>query len=137
MGKIVVGVDGSNSSRNALRWAASEAEKSGDSLQVVMTWYNPYPEMWIPRLGPATDPLGLTRRGLERLVEGTLGKHPAVKVEATAVEGPAASVLVEASKDADLLVVGSRGLGGFAGVLLGSVSLHCVSHASCPVVVVR
>jgi nucleotide-binding universal stress UspA family protein len=137
MGRIVVGVDGSNSSRNALRWAADEAEKSGATLDVVMTWHDPYPEMWIPRLGPTPDPLGLTRTALERVVTGTLGDHPSVKVEQIAAEGHAARVLVEAATGAELLVVGSRGLGGFAGVALGSVSLHCVAHAPCPVVVVR
>lgn len=137
MERIVVGVDGSNSSKNALRWAAREAERVGAALQVVMTWHNPYPDMWIPHSPPGTDPLAVTRRALEHIVKGVLGDHPAIPVEQSAVEGAPARVLVEAAKGADLLVVGSRGLGGFAEVLLGSVSLHCVSHAPCPVVVVR
>jgi len=137
MGRIVVGVDGSNSSREALRWAAREAQQVGADLEVLMTWQNPYPDMWIPSDPPGTDPLALTRSALGRVVEEVLGEHPAIAVQATAVSGPPARVLVEAAEGADLLVVGNRGRGGFAGVLLGSVSLHCVSHAPCPVVVVR
>ena len=102
-----------------------------------MTWQNPFPDMWIPSDPPGTDPLALTRSALGRVVEEVLGEHPAVAVQALAVSGPPARVLVEAAEEADLLVIGSRGRGGFAGVMLGSVSLHCVSHAPCPVVVVR
>jgi len=137
MGRIVVGVDGSNSSRNALRWAAGEAEQTGADLQVVMTWHNPYPDLWIPHDPSGTKPLELIGRTLERIGKEVLGHHPAVKVEASALEGPAARVLIETAKGADLLVVGNRGLSGFVEVLLGSVTLHCVSHAPCPVVVVR
>ena len=137
MGRIVVGVDGSNSSRQALRWAATEAEQTGAELQVVMTWHNPYPDMWIPHDPSGTQPLELIRRALERIVKGVLGDHPAVTVETSAIEGPAARVLVETAKGADLLVVGSRGLSEFVEILLGSVTLHCVAHAPCPVVVVR
>ena len=101
-----------------------------------MTWYNPYPDMWVPHDPPGADPLKLTRRGLEQIVKGVLGDQPAVAVEASAVEGRAARVLVETAKGADLLVIGNRGLGEVGEVLLGSVGLHCVAHASCPVVVV-
>jgi len=66
-----------------------------------------------------------------------LGEHPTVVVETSVAEGSPGRALVEAAKGAELLVVGSRGRGGFAGALFGSVSLHCVSHAPCPVVVVR
>jgi nucleotide-binding universal stress UspA family protein len=135
--RIVVGVDGSNSSRSALRWAASEAERMGATLHVVMTWHNPFPDIWVPHVPPATDPLALTRRALERIVAEVLADHPKLTVEQTATEGAPARVLVEAAEGAELLVVGRRGLGGFAGVMLGSVSLHCVTHAPCPVVVVR
>jgi nucleotide-binding universal stress UspA family protein len=137
MGRIVVGVDGSTQSRNALRWAAKEAQCTGDSLTAVMSWHNPYPEMWIPRLGPTADPMELARRSLDQLVGEVLGKDPVVAVEKVVLEGPPAKVLIEAAHGADLLVVGSRGLGAFTGLVLGSVSLHCVAHAPCPVVVVR
>jgi len=137
MGRIVVGVDGSSSSRNALRWAVGEAEQTGADVQVVMTWHNPYPDLWVPHGPSGTEPLELIRRVLERIVKEVLGDSPAVPVEALALEGPAARVLVETAQGADLLVVGNRGLSGFMEVLLGSVTLHCVSHAPCPVVVVR
>lgn len=137
MGRIVVGVDGSESSKEALRWAADQAHKVGATLQVMMVWQNPTRDMWVIADPPGTDRLGLTRRALERTVHSVLGEHPGVEVDQLAVEGPPARELVAASTDADLLVVGSRGHGGFAGVVLGSVSLHCVSHAACPVVVVR
>ena len=81
--------------------------------------------------------MAVTRRVLQRTVQEVLGEQPEVAVEALAVEGRVAHALVQAAKGADLLVVGNRGRGGFGGVLLGSVSFHCVSHAPCPVVVVR
>lgn len=137
MACIVVGVDGSPPSRRALHWAAREAEHLGATLQAVMTWRNPDPSMWVPHERPATDPLALTRKALARIVEQTLGTDPAVKVEELAVEGPAARTLLDAAEGAEMLVIGNRGLGEFTGMLLGSVSLHCVSHATCPVVVVR
>jgi len=124
-------------SREALRWAAEEVATVGGFLDVVMAWEPVNPEAWIPHDPPGTDRLALTRHAVQRIVKEALGKHPAVRVEARAVEGAAAKVLVSEAKDADLLVVGSRGHGGFAGLLLGSVSLHCVTHAPCPVVVVR
>lgn len=137
MARIVVGVDGSASSKQALRWAADEAQRSGAALQVVMAWDNPYRDMWLPSDPPGTDRLALVKRTVTGLVDEVLGSPPPVAVDATAAEGPPAQVLVRAAGGADLLVVGSRGHGGFAGVLIGSVSLHCVSHAPCPVVVVR
>jgi nucleotide-binding universal stress UspA family protein len=74
---------------------------------------------------------------LQEAVERVRSDHPSVEVETTVVEGQPARVLVDMSADADLLVVGSRGLGGFSGLLLGSVSQQCVHHAHCPVTVVR
>ena len=76
-------------------------------------------------------------RVLREAVERVRSDHPSVAVETTVIEGPPARVLVDMSADADLLVVGSRGLGGFSGLLLGSVSQQCVHHAHCPVTVVR
>jgi len=84
------------------------------------------------------DQLRENAEGLMRqTLNDTLGDHPEVVIGSEVVEGSAARVLLDASKDADLLVVGSRGHGGFAGMLLGSVSQHVVAHASCPVIVVR
>ncbi|MCX4618160.1 universal stress protein [Streptomyces viridodiastaticus] len=77
------------------------------------------------------------REDLTRCVEETLGARPPADVRTEVHYGTPASVLLRAARDASLLVVGSRGLGGFAGLLLGSVAQHCVQHAACPVVVVR
>ena len=74
---------------------------------------------------------------LDRVVDSIVGTDPGVKVERRVLEGGAAGVLVDIAAGADLLVVGSRGRGGFAGLLLGSVAQQCVHHATCPVVVVR
>jgi len=138
MGSIVVGVDGSAQSKSALEWAADEARRRRSTLTVVMVWENPNRDMWIPRIQAGEErPLLLTERALERVVDAVLGPRPGVTVEKVAVEGPPAKVLVERAKDAEMLVVGSRGRGGFGGVVLGSVSLHCASHARCPVVVGR
>ena len=137
MERIVVGVDGSRWSKDALRWAAREAQRSGASLQVVMTSEDLGRDMWIPTSPPGVDRLAPTRRALSRIVRGVLGEHPTVVVETSVAEGPPGHILVKAAKGAELLVVGNRGRGGFAGALFGSVSLHCVSHAPCPVVVVR
>jgi nucleotide-binding universal stress UspA family protein len=82
---------------------------------------------------PRTDALSL----LDELVAGLAGQAAGVEVRTSVEEGHPAEVLIERSKEADLLVVGSRGHGGFAGMLLGSVSHHLVAHASCPVVVLR
>jgi len=138
MARIVVGVDGSASSKQALRWAAEEAARSGATLEPLMAWENPQRYMWIPRVeGGREDPSGHTRRALHQAVTAALGKEPEVEVHEVVVEAPPARALVEAAKGAALLVVGNRGRGGFGGVLLGSVSFHCVSHSPCPVVVVR
>jgi len=134
--RIVVGVDGSAPSRRALAWAAHEARLRGDSLVAVIAWHVPaqlgYPA--VPTF--AFDFEGAARQELAEVLEQELGEDaPAVlpRVE----HGPAAAVLIDASRGADLLVVGSRGHGEFSGMLLGSVSQHCTAHAHCPVVVVR
>ena len=137
MGRIVVGMDGSTSSKEALRWAADEAERRGDVVEAVLAWDNPYRDMWLPSNPAGTDPLAHLRVALDRTVAATVGDHPAVKVETAVVEGHAAQVLVDRARGADLLVVGSRGHGGFAGAFLGSVSINCAAHSPCPVVVVR
>jgi nucleotide-binding universal stress UspA family protein len=137
MGRIVVGIDGSASSKEALRWSADEAERRGDVLHAVLVWDNPYRDMWLPSNPPGTDPLAHFRVALDRTVKAILGEHPAVKVETEVLEGHPAQVLVDRAKGADMLVVGSRGHGGFAGALIGSVSFSCAAHATCPVVIVR
>ncbi|WP_374985813.1 universal stress protein [Streptomyces fradiae] len=133
---IVVGVDGSESSRSALRWAARQAALTGAELRPLQAWQLP-PAYGMPVDYSDVDVAKQTRRSLDQTIEEVVGAHPEVPVDARVVEGHPAAVLVEASRDADLLVVGSHGRGAFAGMLLGSVSGHCVHHASCPVLVVR
>jgi nucleotide-binding universal stress UspA family protein len=141
--KIVVGVDGSEASENALRWAVEEGRLHRARVLVVHAWEVPVLQV---DLVPAPHPdyvalLKEVQDAAEKLVDAMVrkvaGDDPGVAVEGAAIEGPAASVLIDAAADADLLVVASRGHGGFTGLLLGSVSQQCVSHAPCPVLVHR
>jgi nucleotide-binding universal stress UspA family protein len=136
-GRIVVGVDGSPASVLALRWAAGQAAVTGAELDAVMAWMPPSDYA----LGAGySDDVGWeedTAAVLEKTIEEALTGDAAEKVERRVVRGHPAQVLLDASADADLLVVGSRGHGGFTGMLLGSVSQHLVAHAPCPVLVVR
>lgn len=135
---IVVGVDGSECSEDALRWAAHQAEFTGADLHVVCAWDYPtaYGWAWAPGF-TSLDLAAESRKDLEATIEKVLEGRAHRPVTARAERGPAADVLVTASRGADLLVVGSRGRGAFADMLLGSVSLHCAQHADCPVVIVR
>jgi nucleotide-binding universal stress UspA family protein len=141
--QIVVGVDGSDHSRKALLWAYDEAAHHGASLTVVSTWHPPALPMSPPYGSLPPDDYGDQPRMaalalLEQFTAELVPKTPAVDVRTSVEEGKnPAKVLIERSKEADLLVVGSRGHGGFAGMLLGSVTNHVVAHADCPVVVVR
>ena len=136
-GRIVVGVDGSPPSLDALSWAARQAELTGAGLEVVMCWEWPSSLGWAVPVPDDFDPEGDIRRTLDTALTPVRAAHPGVALEGRVVEGHPAPVLVEASKDADLLVVGSRGHGGFVGMVIGSVSEHCALHARCPVLVYR
>lgn len=132
---VVVGVDGSHQSRAALAWAARYARLVGAELRAVIAWeresgFGYYPE----------GERGLeheARRALEHAVERVLGDEHDVDLELEVVRGNPTTVLLEASREAELLVVGDRGYGGFAGLLVGSVGENCLRHASCSVVIVR
>ncbi|HLG67213.1 MAG TPA: universal stress protein [Acidimicrobiales bacterium] len=134
--RIVVGVDGSDASKEALRWAAAQAEATGASLRVVIAWE--FPAAWggVP-LPASYDPEQSARQAAEEVIDEVLGADRRPDVRLDVVESRPAPALIEAARGADLLVVGSRGHGAFTGMLLGSVSQHCVGHAPCPVVVVR
>lgn len=139
---IIAGVDGSDSSRAALNWAYDEAAHHGASLTVVASWEPPTlpmspPYGSLPEKGYETQPKASALAMLDELVAALEERMPAVDVRTSIEEGSPAEVLIERSKECDLVVVGSRGHGGFAGMLLGSVSQHLVAHAHCPVVVVR
>ena len=134
---IVVGVDGSEPSLNALRWAGKQARMTGATLRVLTTWEGATGTGWVPTFPGDYDPQAVARQALDEAVTETLGADPDVAVERIVKEGHAAPVLLAAAKDADLLVVGSHGHGAFAGMLIGSVSEHLVRHAPCAIVVVH
>jgi nucleotide-binding universal stress UspA family protein len=140
---IVVGVDHSEGAKAALRFALDEAELRRTSLRLVHAWQ---PSYVAASFGPGAYPAGgeeiddlraAAQESLEATLRDASPSSPQVDVELHAVEGAAAEVLVDESRGAELLVVGSRGLGGFSGLLLGSVSQQCAHHAACPVVIVR
>lgn len=135
--RIVVGVDGSDSSVRALEWAARQAELTHDVLDVVTTWEWPANFGWSPPFPEDWDPQADTTKILDEILVRLRQAHPDIAVRSRVVEGHPAPVLIEASHGAELLVVGSRGHGEFTGVLLGSAGEHCTTHAYCPVVVVR
>jgi nucleotide-binding universal stress UspA family protein len=138
---IAVGVDGSAESERAVEWALDEARTHGDTLLLVHAWQ-------FPAVGVTTyagDPLPVFGHGdIEKLAAGVLAdvaqaareRQAGVSVDTRLVEGHPGAALVDASDGARLLVVGSRGLGGFKGMLMGSVSSACAHHARCPVVIV-
>ncbi|MFD8705112.1 universal stress protein [Kitasatospora sp. NPDC059648] len=138
--KIVVGVDGSEQSRRALRWAVRQAKLTGAAVRAVIAWEPPF-SGWGGSV-PVAEEGGLgdiARKVLLESIEKAVGSEPPVEITPRVEEGTAAQALLKAAAEDDvaLLVVGSRGLGGFTGALLGSVSQHCVQHAPCPVVIVR
>ena len=141
--RVVVGVDGSETSREALRWAADEAQSRGGELHVVHAWDVGGIGAGVgltPGRRTAAAPEGQRDEAEKLLAEvlaEELGSHPPEHIRSSIGRGSAAGVLLEAAKGATLLVVGSRGLGGFAGLLLGSVSTKMANHAPCPVVIVR
>jgi nucleotide-binding universal stress UspA family protein len=131
--KIVVGIDGSASSIDAFRWAVRQAQATGSVVEAMMAWQ--YPGAVVP--AGADDVEAESRRALDGAIEGALSGAPPVQVTRVVEEGEPAPTLVQRSKDAALLVIGSRGHGAFVGMLIGSVSEYCVTHAHCPVVVLR
>jgi len=134
--RIVVGIDGSECSKEALRWAARQAKFTGAALEVVIGWQYPVFYGWAP--GPQDFDFGAAAgQALTEALDEVFGKDRPARLRTRVVEGHAAQVLVEASAGADLLVVGSRGHSGFVDALLGSVSTYCVHHARCPVTVIR
>jgi nucleotide-binding universal stress UspA family protein len=139
---IVVGVDGSEGGTAALEFAAEDAALRNARLRIVSVWDIPamaYGAGFAPPLGPET--LDLFRERAQKVAEDAAATakqlQPSLDVEALAVQGQPADVLLEHAADAELIVVGRRGLGGFRSLLLGSVSQQVVQHATCPVVVVQ
>jgi nucleotide-binding universal stress UspA family protein len=138
---VVVGVDGSPESVEALRWAAANAAATGATIDAVLSWHFPAAAGVVP---PGVAPQAITdevraslQAALDKALMAVFGTTTPPNVRARITYGHPAVVLVEASDTADLLVVGNRGHGKFTGMLSGSVSMHCVTSAHCPVVVVR
>jgi nucleotide-binding universal stress UspA family protein len=138
---VVVGVDGSAESVAALAWAARYGSASGARVRALLAWHYPGavggpPIEKAPESVHAQTEQQMRATLDEAVAKACPGEAPA-GVETSIVYGHPAQVLIDASKEADLLVVGSRGHGAWHGMLVGSVSIHCVTGASCPVVVVR
>jgi nucleotide-binding universal stress UspA family protein len=134
--RIVVGVDGSDPSKAALAWAVGQAKRTGAVVEVVTTWEFPATYGY-PMTSLEVSWEDLARQVARAAIVQVAGDTPPVPVICQVLEGNAARVLVKESAGADLLVVGSRGHGGFAQALLGSTGQHCVHHATCPVVIIR
>jgi len=138
---VVVGVDGSPASKAALAWAARYAGAIEARLRAVLAWHYPSAAGSPPTgVAPASVTSEVEQSRYEILAKAiatTCGDEPALEVERRVVYGHPAQALIEESQEADLLVVGHTGHGGFKGMLLGSISTHTVTHASCPVTVVR
>jgi nucleotide-binding universal stress UspA family protein len=142
MEKIVVGVDGSDASKDALRWAVEDARARGAEVVALHAYEVPVPA---PDAAPAS-PVDLpalvaevhedAQQLVTKVVDEVVGNSVSVDVAPIAVEDAPAKALLDAARDADLLVVGSHGH-GLSGLFLGSVSLDCAQHAACPVVIVR
>ncbi len=134
--RIVVGVDGSVPSRAALRWAIRQASLVGATVEAVITWEYPAAYGWGMTLVD-TEVAAYAGKALTEAVAQEAGPDCQVTVRERVERGNTAQVLLTAAQGAELLVLGSRGHGGFAGALLGSVGQHCVQHSPCPVVIVR
>jgi nucleotide-binding universal stress UspA family protein len=134
--RIVVGVDGSRHSVEALRWAAYQASALGGRLEAVTAWEYPASFGWAS-VPSDWDPAKDMEKVLQDAVSEAFGSQLPSGLELQVREGGAARVLIEAARGATMLVVGSRGHGGFAGMLLGSVSANVAEHASCPVLIIH
>jgi nucleotide-binding universal stress UspA family protein len=139
--RIVVGVDGSASSLAALRWAVHQAELTGGTVDAVVAWRFPVSVTgfgFAPvAMSDCSDMEQVAKRTLDVAISKIVSPEGGPLVRGLAVRGFPGPVLVGASAGADLLVLGSRGHGGFSGALLGSVGQHCLRHARCPVVIIR
>jgi nucleotide-binding universal stress UspA family protein len=136
-GVIVVGVDGSDASRDAVGWALGQAVLTGSSLRAVASWRWPN---YLTRIPPGVDPAADTAQTLDETVDAALAATEdvqQVEISRRVVEGPAGPALLTQAEDAQLLVVGAKGRAAFPGMLLGSVAEYCVRNGNCPVVVVR
>lgn len=139
METIVVGVDGSEESERALAWAADEARRRNAKLRVVHAWFEVFLDGYFaaPMAYERDAVVAAAQEILDKAVASVPAGSPELAVDAELVHGQPEVVLIDESRAADMIVVGSRGRGGFAGLLLGSVSQRVVHHAHCPVVIIR
>lgn len=136
-GRIVVGVDGSPAAARALAFALEEARRRDARVDAVLAYQQPVAYAGFEGAMVPPVPHAKVEQGARSELDEALGTVPQdVRVERIVAEGPSAAVLLDAARGADLLVVGSRGRGGFMGLLLGSTSHQVITHAPCPVVVV-
>lgn len=139
MAVVAVGIDGSPASDEALRFAIGEAERRNGTLRVVCAWHAP-PMTYAggyPPPGLEKELAEHAQRTIDEALARTNGNRRGIEIESVFPRGQTAEVLLDEGRKADLLVVGSRGRGGFSSLLLGSTSLQVVQHATCPVIVVR
>ncbi|MDG4786692.1 universal stress protein [Micromonospora sp. WMMD1102] len=135
-GPVVVGVDGSPGAQLALEYAFAQAAARDAELRVVRAWTPIAPRWQPPGYGPE-EQAAVERAELDRVLTDGRSRYPQVRVTVEVTPGPAGRVVVDASRDAQLVIVGTRGHGGFGGLLLGSISQQLLHHAHCPVAVVR
>jgi nucleotide-binding universal stress UspA family protein len=138
--RIVVGVDSSPTSKEALRWAIGQARLTGGTVDAVTAWEYPAAVIGFGLVPVAADEPGyaaLAEKSLTETISEVAGPEPDVIVSPVVIHGYPAAVLLHQADSADLLVVGSRGHSGFTDALLGSVSQNCAHHARCPVVIIR
>jgi nucleotide-binding universal stress UspA family protein len=136
-GRVIVGVDGSASSVDALHWAVEEALLRHAEVHAVIAWsvQGGFGDVWM--VSPDIDYAADARKAMDETLDHALGAHPDVAVHRHVVEGHPATALLRLAAPEDLIVLGSHGHGGFVGALIGSVSQRVASHAECPVVIVR
>ena len=140
--RIVAGIDGSPSSMDALQWAIGQAGLTGAAVDAVIAWHYPaavggFGYTPVDMMQTGSDFEEIAQKIVADAVSNATDSSGDVRVHPRVIEGNPARVLLDAAAGADLLVVGSRGHGGFTEALLGSVSQHCVHYAPCPVVVIR
>ena len=142
--KILVGVDGSDKSIAALKWAAEFAAQEGAHIEVLTAWRTPFPTIELMAIGLNLDlsemndrPTKIAQYHLDKTIYAVYGNPHPENVDFAIAEGYAGLLLVERSAHADLLVLGNRGHSPVIETLLGSVSTHCVAYAHCPVVIVK
>ena len=139
--RVVAGVDGSVESLAALRWAIRQAELTGGMVDAVIAWEVPVAATgygWAPLTTTEyAECVEIATKAVQEAISEVTGPSGNPRVHPVVEQGRPARVLLDASADADLLVVGRRGHGLFADMLLGSISQHCFQHAKCPVVVMR